>query len=411
MHEFLESYPPEILFNRKSNRQSLPLQVNGHIHTPYSFSAFSSVEQAFQLASEEEIKVLGINDFNTFDGYEEFLKYAKEYSVFPLFNVEFMGLLVEEQKNGIRINDPSNPGRTYFSGKGCDIAPSLDQELEKKWHQVQRESNNQTREMLSKTNEILTEIDPDLYLDYDVIMNKFTRGMLRERHIARVVRWKIFEKYPEESQRIKMLNRLFDGKDLVSPLDNEVLLENEIRSKLLKSGGRAYVKENPAAFLPLHEVVELIRNAGGIPCYPVLLDDKNGNYTEFEENFTKLYENLTARNIFCIELIPGRNHEKNLITFVEFFRERGFVITFGTEHNTPALDPLTVGVEGNKTLNNYLKMVNFEGACVVAAHQYQRAQKKKGISYLDKPLSTDEYATMVSLGKNVIDLFLQQEKE
>jgi len=36
--------------------------------------------------------------------------------------------------------------------------------------------------------------------------------------------------------------------------------------------------------MSLEEVIEIITNAGGIPCYPVLLDDRNGNYTEYEKD-------------------------------------------------------------------------------------------------------------------------------
>ena len=95
-------------------------EANGHIHTPYSFSAFSDMETIFRMAREEKIAVLGINDFYVSDGYDEFHKGCIANRIFPLFNIEFIGLLKEEQKKGIRINDPNNPGRIYFSGKGLD---------------------------------------------------------------------------------------------------------------------------------------------------------------------------------------------------------------------------------------------------------------------------------------------------
>lgn len=37
--------------------------VNAHIHTPYSFSAFGSIDQALDAALAEDVKVVGINDF------------------------------------------------------------------------------------------------------------------------------------------------------------------------------------------------------------------------------------------------------------------------------------------------------------------------------------------------------------
>src|SRR5210317_2027764 len=101
------------------------LKVNSHIHTPYSFSAFRSIEEAFAMAEKEGIQVLGINDFFVTDGYSEFNETAEKYRIYPLFNIEFIGLLKEEQEKGIRVNDPGNPGRMYFCGKALDYPVSL----------------------------------------------------------------------------------------------------------------------------------------------------------------------------------------------------------------------------------------------------------------------------------------------
>src|SRR5690606_10885788 len=137
-----------------------------------------------------------------------------------------------------------------------------------------------------------------------------------------------------------------------SPLGNISMVENEIRSVLLKAGGPAFVPEDPKAFLNLEEVVNLIIDAGGIPCYPVLLDDPKGNLTDFEGDKQKLYDNLISRNIWSIEFIPGRNDIEFLKEYVSFFNNKGFVVTFGTEHNTPELDPLKVTCRGGVPLDD-----------------------------------------------------------
>ncbi len=43
--------------------------VNAHLHTPYSFSAFTDISQALNMAVNENVKVVGINDFYATDGY------------------------------------------------------------------------------------------------------------------------------------------------------------------------------------------------------------------------------------------------------------------------------------------------------------------------------------------------------
>ena len=112
----------EILEKRDAGISLFPEyhEANCHIHTPYSFSAFPDMDTIFNMAGNEKIALLGINDFYVTDGYDAFHKGCLENKIFPLFNIEFIGLLKEEQKKGIRINDPNNPGRIYFSGKGLD---------------------------------------------------------------------------------------------------------------------------------------------------------------------------------------------------------------------------------------------------------------------------------------------------
>ncbi len=404
----LKDFPgrTEILEWYSKNGSNIVHEVNGHFHTPYSFSAFRDLRQVFDMAKEEQVKILGINDFYTMAGYEEFQDLAENYKLFPMFNIEFMGLLKDEQKNGIRVNDPTNPGRTYFSGKGLDFPVSLEGSSLKKLENVRAESLNQTRKMVELASQHLQTVDPELTLDYDDILDKYTKGMVRERHIARVIRIKIFEKYPTESQRKEMLKKLYEGKETVVNINNAAALEGEIRNNLLKSGGVAFVKEDPKAFLEIDEVIRIITDAGGIPTYPVLLDDKAGNYTEYEEDMEQLYKELTGRNIYSIELIPGRNDFSNLKEFVTFFSDRHFVITFGTEHNTPELIPLRISTRGGVDLDEELKRINFEGACVIAAHQYLRAKGDEGyIERNGKPRlsSRDEF---IELGNAVIEYFL-----
>jgi hypothetical protein len=369
--------------SEKNNEGNHFPSVNAHIHTPYSFSAFQDVEQAFRMAASEEIKVLGINDFNTLEGYEEFNTISRQYKIYPLFNVEFMGLMEQEQKQGIRINDPANPGRIYMSGKGLDFPSKLSGSSAHKFTEVFIESNNQTREMLTKASELLNSLDKELSLDYDTVMREHTRGMLRERHIAKAIRTKVFEKYTSPNTRIDFMKKLFSGKEMKSSIDDSSALDNEIRSNILKSGGPAYIKEDPKAFLPIDDILTIIRDAGGIPCYPVLLDDNKGMYTEFEADKEAFCNEMTKRNIFCLELIPGRNDIQHLTSFVEFFDKKGFIITFGTEHNSPDCPPLTVTTRGNIPLSNYLKKVNFEGACLIAAHQHLRSQGESGLTFTD----------------------------
>lgn len=395
----------ELLDWHKNQPKKPTSNINGHIHTPHSFSAFSEIEQAFEMAKDEGVSVLGINDFYTTDGYVEFAELAVKNKILPLFNIEFMGLQNDLQEAGIRVNDPSNPGRTYFSGKGLCQPAKMSKTSEEKISNLKTESNRQTFEMVDKLNTFLADNNIDIQFDAAEVQNRLAINLFRERHIAQAIRIAVFEKETTDLGRANLLNTIFSGKEIKSAIDDVVGLENEIRGNLLKSGGAAFVPEDPKAFLSLEEVMELIIDAGGIPCYPVLLDFGNGNFTDYEADKKQLLETLKSKNVFSIELIPGRNNFKILKDFVKYFNENGFVITFGTEHNTPKLDPIKISYGGGIDLDDELKQINYEGAAVIAAHQYLVAKGEEG--YLKNGIAKiAEKEFFIELGKAVMAKFI-----
>ena len=395
------------LENWYKNKPAKPVpDINGHIHTPHSFSAFSSIEQAFQLEKSEGVSILGINDFYTTDGYDEFAELAQKHRIFPLFNIEFMALQNDLQEAGIRVNDPNNPGRTYFSGKGLRQPSAMSNDSFKKLKDLQEESNRQTYEMVEKLNSFLSSSNIGIQFNSTELHKNLAKNLFRERHIAQAIRKAVFEKEETETGRKTLLQRIFSGKEVKSPIENVAALENEIRGNLLKSGGAAFVIEDPKAFLSLEEVIDLIIDAGGIPCYPVLLDDPKGVCTDYEADKEKLLTELIKNNVYSIELIPGRNDFHILKDFVTYFHKNGFVITFGTEHNTPQLDPMKITCRNGVDLDDELKQINYEGTAIIAAHQYLIANGKEG--YLKgKKAKVAEKEYFVELGKAVISEFLK----
>jgi hypothetical protein len=382
------------------------LLVNGHFHTPFSFSAFTEIDQVFTMARAEGVQVLGINDFYTTDGYAEFAELAKKYKIFPLFNIEFMALQKDLQEAGVRVNDPANPGRTYFSGKGLSNPLVLGGEQLALLKQVQHESNVQTAEMVEKLNAFLAELNAGFSFSFDELKAKYAKNMLRERHIAKALRMAIDEKFTSDEEKKAFYLKVFSGKEVKSKLTDVAGLENEIRGNLLKAGGRAFVPEDPKAFLSLGQVKDIIISAGGIPCYPVLLDDAKGNFTDYEANKEKLYETLVSKGVYSLELIPGRNTFAVLKDFVTYFRSKNFVITFGTEHNTPQLDPVKVSCSGGVELDADLERIGYEGACIIAAHQYLIANGEEGYLNADGDAKAGEYNAFVQLGNAVIKRFV-----
>ena len=372
------------------------------MHTPYSFSAFESIPQALDMAVAENVKVVGINDFYATNGYEEWANECAKRNLYPLFNIEFISLNKEDQQNGVRVNDPSNPGRTYLSGKGLAYPSILKDPYLSLLNNVKAASNKHVEKMCAKMNEILHFIEAPFSISFLEVEKELTKGSIRERHLATALRMKIAEAFSSEKDQIAFYEKVFGGKALKSNVTDIAAVENEIRGNLLKAGGGAFVPESPEAFLDMEDVCKIIINAGGIPTYPFLADFGDQQFTDFEGDKEKALEQLKTRGFASIELIPSRNTVEVLEEYSNFFWENGFVVTFGTEHNTPVMEPIEVHVQKNKKLSPAMLELNYRGACVVAAHQHLVAQGKKG--YIDENGVADvsKRDEFVKLGNEII---------
>ena len=260
MKNFLEGFPSIDIMNKELKSVDIPdyREVNGHIHTPYSFSAFSALNTAFKMASDEKISVLGINDFYVTDGYEPFHQGCMMNRIFPLFNIEFIGLLKEEQQKGIRINDPNNPGRIYFSGKGLDFPFQAGWMQRRQLRNLKKESQVQIKAMIEKLNFLLKDEKPAMKLTYQEIRSEYAQELVRERHIAKALRILVARTFKDSEEQLQFFEKLYGGKKSKASPSNHAALENEIRSNLLKSGGAAFVEENEKSFLDLRKIIKLI---------------------------------------------------------------------------------------------------------------------------------------------------------
>lgn len=357
-------------------------KVNAHLHTPYSFSAFNNIEDALDRATKEGVAVVGINDFYTTQGYKEWAEGCAKRKLYPLFNIELIGLNEKDQQASLKVNDPANPGRTYISGKGLKHPHHLDEPFATMLSGVLAESNKQVLSMCEKLNNHLAENNCGFVLDIDWIRNNLTKGMIRERHIAKALRIKIYDYCNNDLECVhNTLKTIFEGSDPKANLKDYAALENEIRSRLLKSGGVAFVPETSNAFLPVQDICNIIIAAGGIPTYPFLSDDANGSYTDFEGNLELVAQELTDRGFHSVEFISTRNDMKLLEKYASYLHNQGFVVTLGSEHNTPAMEPIELFARNGEPLSDELMKINYEGACVIAAHQHLMQQGLEG--YID----------------------------
>lgn len=385
-----------------------PLKVNAHLHTPYSFSAFSDVPQALDMAVKENVQVVGINDFYSTEGYKDWARECAVRKLFPLFNIELISLNKSDQQAGIRVNDPNNPGRTYLSGKGLAFPQKLPEPYKSQLIELRQESNRHAARMCSALNCVLAEHRVGFDISYTEVERNLTKGNVRERHLAKALREKVAAHYKTPEAQKAVWERLFGGKPLKSAIENAAAVENEVRGNLLKAGGAAFVPEDPKAFLEMDLVCDLILHAGGIPTYPFLADDAKGEFTNFERDKVKVAEILKQRNVWSIEFITTRNSIEVLEDYARYFYNQGFVVTFGTEHNTPAMEPIELFARNSTPLTPALLDINYKGACVVAAHQYLKAIDGKG--YVDVSGRPDmaNRANYEALGNALIQYFTKR---
>lgn len=392
----------ELLAWQKAGKNNQIFNVNAHLHTPYSFSAFKDIPEIFELAKKENIRVLGINDFYSTDGYEEFNDLARKHKIFPLFNIEFIGINLKDKEKGLRLNDPGNPGRVYLSAKGLSFPPQINEPYLFQVNQIKEAIIKRVGLMVQKINELLLEISSDIRISMNEIREKYAVDLVRERHVAQAVRISVFERYETVDERFSFFERLYSGQKPSANLEDHSETENEIRNMLLKAGKRAFVEEDSKAFLQVDVIKDIMLSAGGIPTYPLLADDAKGEYTAFEKDKRMLLEELKARKVYSVEFIPNRNDLKLLKDYVQFFWENEILVTFGTEHNTPEMIPLKVETRDHVDLDDELKAISYKGACVVAAHQYLVAKGEVGYVKRNGERNGDSLQPFVELGQAVI---------
>lgn len=353
------------------------MNVNTHIHSPYSFSGFESVDQAVDRAVGENVRVLGISDFNTVAGFDEFTRACADRDVFPLYSIEFIALLEDDKTAGRRWNDPANPGAMYVCGKAIDYPVTFSDDSRNRLRCLWKGSQDRIWKVINKLNDHLADTTVPISLDYNAIRAAYAKETVRERHVARALVDALSERYGNEEERRGILRSIYGDRSDVADLHDPVALQNQVRAKLLKAGKPAYVEEDPSAFYSLDEVRTIILDGGGIPCYPVLADDSK-EISEYERDPESLATELGKRRFHAVEFIPTRNGFEHLKHYVKVLRASGFCVTFGTEHNTPGVPTLVPKARGEAPFDQQLMDIAYEGACILAAHQKLRGEGRDG---------------------------------
>lgn len=347
-------------------------RVNTHIHLPPNFSAFESVSEAVHRAAEQGITALGVSNYYDYKVYGDFAQCARGNGIFPLFGVEIICMDDDLRDAGIKINDPGNPGKFYFCGKGITGFGEMTPQATWLIDIIRRNDSARMAQMIEQMERLFTERGLRTDIDENAVVEMIVRRhgsdrdtvYLQERHISQAFQEAIFKKVDLE-QRLEQLSGVLRAEMKGTDPEDAVSIQNAIRSHLMKAGKPAFVEET---FISFEDAYRLVLELRGIPCYPTLADGASP-ICQFEESPERLIADIQKRNIHAAEWIPIRNTIGVLREYVMKFRKAGLVVTAGTEHNTLDLVPLDPFCKDGRVPDD-LRAVFWEGACVVAGHQF-----------------------------------------
>jgi hypothetical protein len=271
----------------------------------------------------------------------------------------------------------------YICGKGItrfDPMPPIALDL---MSRIRRNDAERMREMVDLVERVFARHCVATGLDDRRILDRLTKRFgvaetaigLQERHVAQAFQEEFFRLVPP-FERTSRLSAILGFSTQADPEDR-LKVQQEIRSSLMKVGKPAFVTER---FVNFEQARSLILELGGIPCYPTLADGARP-VCPYEDPPEKLVESLKLNGIYCAEFIPIRNRPEVLERYVRAVRQAGIVATAGTEHNTPDRLPLEPRCLHGEPVPDATRRVFWEGACVVAAHQYRALHGQCG--YVD----------------------------
>lgn len=390
-------------------RRSHP-KVNSHVHLPPNFSAFETVEQAVDLAADVGLRALGASNYYDFGVYARFAQAALARGVFPLFGVEIISLAQELQTAGLRVNDPGNPGRMYLCGKGITGFAPMSAKARQLMQGIRDADSARMEAMIERmaalinSHGVATAVTAESIRSALALRHAVSPGSvyLQERHVAQAFQEALFASV-EPGARSGLLRRVLG----VECANDALTAQNEIRAQLMKAGKPAYVEES---CLDADTAYALVLALSGVPCYPVLADGASP-VCEFEASADELAGALAARGIWCVEFIPRRNAAAVVDRYATTLRQAGIVLLGGSEHNTLELATMMPACKGGVPLSEHVTELFWEGACVVAAHQYLSVRNRPGYvdarGALNPEFATSEQriAAFARLGSMVIESF------
>ena len=295
----LESFAGDIASGAARKRARGGQRLNLHLHTFHSFNCNAwSPSRVVIEAWLEDLRYVGTVDFDSLAALEETRQAGRLLGMNVLAGFESR-VFLRELADKV-INSPKEPGVFYLCGKGFARPPDPRTESGRFFAGMQKTAQARNRTVVERLNTFLGRVRLDF--DRDVLPLTPSANPT-ERHIILA--------YQQASQRMlgPMVDRFWaDVLETSEEQAGELRtrrpqdFQEQLRLKLVKSGGPGYIKPEVREFPLFDDVVAMTRAAGGIPV-GTWLDGTNPG----EDNPEELVALLKAKGIEAITIIPERN--------------------------------------------------------------------------------------------------------
>lgn len=360
--------------------------ANLHCHTFFSYNAYGLSPTALAwLARQRGIPLMGIVDFDTLDGVDEFLEACDRAQVRGTAGIETRVFVPEFAD--LEINSPGEPGVLYHMGVGLahstpGPAPEqIDSAAQTILGDLGEQSAQRNRALLARINAYLAPV----VVDYDAaVLPRTPNGNATERHIVAAYIDAAAQHFPAVDE----LASFWAARLALAPEAARALLgdlpglQNRVRAKLMKQGGVGYVQPDHDTFPSLERFHVLVRACGALPCAAWLDGSSPG-----EQRMSELLELLMAQGVVALNIIPDRNWDYADSTVQERKVSALYaVVELAQTHNLPIIVGTEMNSFGQKLIDDFdaapmrpLRQTFLDGAYFLYGHT--ALQRHVGLGY------------------------------
>lgn len=319
--------------------------TNNHVHTTYSFSAYSPSAAVWQ-AYQSGLGTVGIVDHDSVSGAREFIEAGDILGITTTVGAEIRLSFENTPLAGRTLNNPDEPTVAYVACHG--VPHTQIDNLDALLQEIRIARNERNRRQVDRLNELLDGTGVVLDFDEDVIPISMYHdgGSITERHILYALARKIEEKTGRGQPLIDFLENKLDvpvrGKARNMLLDEgyehyEFDVLNVLKSELVPKFFIAAGEDS----MPVEKVVPKLRKMGIIPTYCYLGDvgesptgDKKAQ--KFEDDYLEeIFPVMRDLGFEAIAYMPSRNTDEQLARVIRDCEENGFMEISGEDINQP----------------------------------------------------------------------------